>query len=434
MYISDQEPTKILTKCSKMTDEDSTKGHGMNGTSETAIKEEFPKSNYVPGGRLKFFKDGKFILELERAREGERVSWVSVPRKTFWPPKGPAPSASCKQESSASLSVSDDNSSIQSSPWQRDHSWKQTSPRKNISKQMTFFYCRSKKSTFRLKCSKKTRRPYSKEPEDLSSVLVCSNNSDKKLNYVIKKEKKLKISLLVIIQSLIDKKSSGTGSSIAQDAMVSPRKRFLRDMEKDKVQVEDNVQKRSRNKTPASQPSTSSNSTWAPSLPKINGTSEEKTIRNSSYSITSLLADDRTIKRSPSNSPSQFGPPLVAHPPKSEEPWYSESVEKFRSIELTHAEKNMQSYPHHHHSYMPTFIYPYSLPNTCYTSGVYSRGYPMPPNMYHHPSPSLPVSVVQRQHSTSQDNCHWGRETTSSDCREEGNHNDMPLNLSKNAG
>lgn len=37
--------------------------------------------------------DGKFILELARAREGERVGWVSVPRKTFWPPtpSGPTP-------------------------------------------------------------------------------------------------------------------------------------------------------------------------------------------------------------------------------------------------------------------------------------------------------------------------------------------------------
>lgn len=49
--------------------------------------------------------DGKFILELERAREGERVSWVSVPRKTFWPPQGTAASTpSYRQESSTSLS------------------------------------------------------------------------------------------------------------------------------------------------------------------------------------------------------------------------------------------------------------------------------------------------------------------------------------------
>lgn len=48
--------------------------------------------------------DGKFILELERAKEGERVSWVSVPRKTFWPPQGVATTVTCKQEGSTSLS------------------------------------------------------------------------------------------------------------------------------------------------------------------------------------------------------------------------------------------------------------------------------------------------------------------------------------------
>lgn len=49
--------------------------------------------------------DGKFILELERAREGERVSWVSVPRKTYWPPQGNAASTpNYRQESSTSLS------------------------------------------------------------------------------------------------------------------------------------------------------------------------------------------------------------------------------------------------------------------------------------------------------------------------------------------
>lgn len=52
-----------------------------------------------------FVIDGKFILELARAREGERVSWVTVPRKTFWPPQGTAASTpSYRQESSASLS------------------------------------------------------------------------------------------------------------------------------------------------------------------------------------------------------------------------------------------------------------------------------------------------------------------------------------------
>ncbi|CAG9128348.1 unnamed protein product [Plutella xylostella] len=135
-----------LTTCTKMTEEVDRR-HGVNGNSGSKGGEEPAPSAAAPGGRLKFFKDGKFILELVRgaARDGERAGWVSVPRKTFWPPPAapPAPTAHPpRAERAASLSVSDDNSSIQSSPWQRDHCWKQASPRRNISKELTFFYCR----------------------------------------------------------------------------------------------------------------------------------------------------------------------------------------------------------------------------------------------------------------------------------------------------
>ncbi|XP_055305455.1 myosin-G heavy chain isoform X2 [Sitodiplosis mosellana] len=99
--------------------------------------------NNVCGGRLQFFKDGKFILELARSKEGDR-GWISVPRKTYWPPAALSQNNlnNHKNESSTSLSFSDDNSSIQSSPWQRDHSWKQLSPRKNISKDLNLYYYR----------------------------------------------------------------------------------------------------------------------------------------------------------------------------------------------------------------------------------------------------------------------------------------------------
>lgn len=125
MHISEYQksPNTILTKCAKMTEE-SCRRHGMNGNADGG-KEDCPRTTCTQGGRLKFYKgtpgtcsfniltlvttflltDGKFILELERAREGERVSWVSVPRKTFWPPQGTAASTpSYRQESSTSLS------------------------------------------------------------------------------------------------------------------------------------------------------------------------------------------------------------------------------------------------------------------------------------------------------------------------------------------
>lgn len=46
------------------------------------------------------------------------------------------------------ISVSDDSSSVQSSPWQRDHYWKQTNPKANQNKELEFYFSR-------LRCSPK---------------------------------------------------------------------------------------------------------------------------------------------------------------------------------------------------------------------------------------------------------------------------------------
>ncbi|CAH1099623.1 unnamed protein product [Psylliodes chrysocephalus] len=222
MHISSeiQHPsTTILTKCTKMSEE----GHkfGMNGNVDRNIKEECHKTNYGQGGRLKFFKDGKFILELERAREGERVSWVSVPRKTFWPPQGTASSTPAyRQESSTSLSVSDDNSSIQSSPWQRDHSWKQTSPSRNISKELRFYFWRPLKKRHSNKRSNKRRTPYSTAIEKTQDSALQSERTFVKI-----KRENGKRNLLAIIQCLIDK-GLRTSTPPRAETVVSPRKRF----------------------------------------------------------------------------------------------------------------------------------------------------------------------------------------------------------------
>lgn len=50
--------------------------------------------------------DGKFILELARSKEGDR-GWISVPRKTYWPPAAALSQNNLnnhKNESSTSLS------------------------------------------------------------------------------------------------------------------------------------------------------------------------------------------------------------------------------------------------------------------------------------------------------------------------------------------
>ncbi|XP_063905288.1 uncharacterized protein LOC135124273 isoform X2 [Zophobas morio] len=437
MHISEtrQSSNTILTKCSKMTEEKH-KRHGMNGNADGAIKEEPLKNNYVQGGRLKFFKDGKFILELERAREGERMSWVSVPRKTFWPPQGTAASTpTYRQESSASLSVSDDNSSIQSSPWQRDHSWKQPSPRRNQSKELSFFFWRPKhkrSSAAAAAKSRKSRRPYSALPEKDSRVVFSDRTSKDGASTTTNnncKSRSVRASLLVIVQNLLDRTSTAAATttaaaSRADVAVVSPRKRFLREMEKDKVQTDDGCLKRSRNKTPAK----------FGSPVTANGTTEDvgggggavKPARNCSYSITSLLAEDRNVKRSPSNSPSHFNA-SIAQPqycsPSSEDRWYSESVDRLRSIELSADKRGYPSYPHP--SYLPPYMYPYTLP-PYYGPGVYGRGYIMPP-IYH--TPPMPIEM---SHDTP--SCSWAADPPRDLEHRDDNITDMPLNLSKHAG
>ncbi|XP_041969335.1 protein hairless [Aricia agestis] len=163
-----------LTTCTKMTEEVDRR-HGVNGTSSSkAVNEDPPGHGAVSstsGGRLKFFKDGKFILELVRgsAREGERVGWVSVPRKTFWPPAAAPPTP---PQPPTALSLSDDNSSLHSSPCtsHRDHCWKQPTPRRHASKELALYYCRPAylhNDHIRAGARAKRRRPYDPGGPDL---------------------------------------------------------------------------------------------------------------------------------------------------------------------------------------------------------------------------------------------------------------------------
>jgi len=80
------------------------KANGKNSSPQPAHHTEGCIDNNLlptPGGRLKFFKDGKFILELSHRRDGEKTTWFPVPKKTFWPPTSTIPN---RQESSTSLS------------------------------------------------------------------------------------------------------------------------------------------------------------------------------------------------------------------------------------------------------------------------------------------------------------------------------------------
>lgn len=193
------------------------------------------------------------------------------------------------------LLVSDDNSSIQSSPWQRDHCWKQASPRRNISKEMNLFFRRANdynlSSDSLALVRNKKRRPY-----DSSSFKLCfqyfngntkaktisdtvdgensknhfvedTDNEGTKIQKITgaKKIVKTRNNLNDIIQILIDKIPAGMMLQAKPNLItnnisnlstrvdlhqthVSPRKRILRELEK--VSLEDlSTMKKSRAKS-----------------------------------------------------------------------------------------------------------------------------------------------------------------------------------------
>ncbi|KAJ8941670.1 hypothetical protein NQ314_010315 [Rhamnusium bicolor] len=274
------------------------------------------------------------------------------------------------------------------------------------------------------KKSRKRRSPYSLAHEPEPNSVVRSERTSTKDN-----KKSCKRCLLFIVQNLIDK-NIRTSTPPRTETVVSPRKRFLREMEKDKVQVEDNnCQKRSRSKPQSSQPipniPTSVVKVESPvligtSVVKVespvlgNGIEDIKPPRNCSYSITSLLAEDRNIKRSPSNSPSHYSP--VAQPqycsPTSDDRWYSESVDRLRSIELTQVEKCGGYPPYPPQSYLGPYMYPFPPVPPYYGAGVYGRGYVVP-SMYHTSPLQMPI-----RHETP--SCSWTVEPTrDADHREE---------------
>lgn len=201
------------------------KDDGSNPNSPSICCTE--ESNSVGGGRLKFFKDGKFILELSHRKDGERTCWIPVPKKTFWPAVGTP-----RQESSTSLSVSDDNSSIQSSPWQRDHCWKQNSPRHNINKDLEFFFKYSMRAC-KMRFTSVIVRNKRRQPADNTCVHESSLER-------VTVRTCVRPPLETIVQSLWER----VINIKTEPGIVSPRKRILRELER--VSLEESNKRRAR--------------------------------------------------------------------------------------------------------------------------------------------------------------------------------------------
>lgn len=95
------------------------------------------------------------------------------------------------------LLVSDDNSSIQSSPWQRDQPWKQTRPRRGISKELSLYYQRPRhnvlNSRARQAALRKRRRPYELSfgiEDSIFERLPTQENADETLKAIDSLESK----------------------------------------------------------------------------------------------------------------------------------------------------------------------------------------------------------------------------------------------------
>ena len=157
---------------------------------------------------------------------------------------------------------------MQSSPWQRDHCWKQTHPRRNFSTEFNFYYRRNPRNRLCIHprlLARKRRQPFNSSSLKLISETTSgfSKSSLRKAN-----EASSGKVLGLIIEKL---------SRLLDPNVVSPRKRILRELER--VTLKDQASK--RRATP--QPANSISSAPPAQLPK----------QLSSYSITSILGEDK---------------------------------------------------------------------------------------------------------------------------------------------
>ena len=131
---------------------------------------------------------------------------------------------------------SDDNSSIQSSPWQRDHCWKQSQPRQNISKELSLYYYRPQVLHLSKECVKvaqqKRRRPLDKNGSVKFNKLpdkVESSDNEKEDKPDIKKEEE---------QIGEDKLKNGNGDEKTDSEKNGTEKDVVKDVQcKDEMDV-----------------------------------------------------------------------------------------------------------------------------------------------------------------------------------------------------
>ncbi|XP_055387790.1 uncharacterized protein LOC129616259 isoform X2 [Condylostylus longicornis] len=200
------------------------------------------------GGRLQFFKDGKFIFELARSSKGEKSGWVPVAKNLLG-------NTHVQYKSYG-------NCLSQSFIWQRNQKWKQQNPQKYNHSNLEIFFKRTE--NFMLSADgerlslKKRRQPLN---EIICDKPFKSSYQCKEIQNSITGTKLKRKSLSRVIQGLLKKAIPENNESPGQNISnhlynskikefqnrhhISPRKRILRELEK--VSLED-VSKRSRAK------------------------------------------------------------------------------------------------------------------------------------------------------------------------------------------
>jgi len=295
-------------------------------------------------------------LELSHKREGEKESWASVPKKNFWPP---AP-ISGVANSTASFSASDDTSSVQLSPWQRDHCWKQTVPRRLRGSQLTFYMTPLSSALHARDTHRSALRRLRRRPFELFSPSTSVNGWTRPPKRV--KVKPSHSRLHNIVQRLWDLVKTSPCS------VFSPRKRILREMERVTLAVEEPVK---RQRPPRPPPAGNSKGVSSYSINSLLGTRDEE---NSPF-LRTLLHSPSPKSRQQSPLPEQYGP---VHPPYVYYP--------FQSV-LPHPPYYVTGSPTHHHSLWTP--YPLSsLPRGA--GGPYSAL--VPPYASPHPPYAWPTS------------------------------------------
>ncbi|XP_070000154.1 protein hairless isoform X1 [Penaeus vannamei] len=213
------------------------------------------------GGRLTFFKEGKFLLELShRTDMGASAGWVPVKSKTYWPPPSSTTTTTTqlplRHDTPTSQSISDDCSSLNSSPWTGEHVRKQSMPRRDKSsvRQSFLFHWHTLHLTRDVRKKIRLRRnPFAcivgpvgcrdpSEPKEIIRKIIKSESGGNGALQDKKSRLESRVRALgeklgwvldskISLQSLFEKRT--VIAETVDPTFVSPRKRYLRQMESD---------------------------------------------------------------------------------------------------------------------------------------------------------------------------------------------------------